>query len=149
MDSQVVELLGKNRLTNDLLRAGLEVARPERDRGVDLIAYADLAEENPRFRARPIQMKASRGEQFSIQRKYERISDLILAFVWHVEATESPIYALPHDEAIRIGAERGWTATPSWTRDGHYTTQKPPRDLKEQLAYSRATPERWRALIQG
>ena len=42
MDSQVVEVLGRNRLVSDLLQAGLEVALPVRDRGVDLIAYADL-----------------------------------------------------------------------------------------------------------
>lgn len=42
VDSQVVELLGRNRLIDELLRAGLEVAVPERDRGIDLIAYLDL-----------------------------------------------------------------------------------------------------------
>ena len=42
MDSQAVELLGRNRLVSDLLQAGLEVALPVRDRGIDLIAYANL-----------------------------------------------------------------------------------------------------------
>lgn len=42
-DSQVVELLGRNRLIEELLLAGLEVALPLRDRRIDLIAYADLA----------------------------------------------------------------------------------------------------------
>ncbi len=42
IDPQVVELLGRNKLISDLLRAGLEVALPMRDRGIDLIAYVDL-----------------------------------------------------------------------------------------------------------
>ncbi|MGA3024700.1 MAG: hypothetical protein ABSF98_08030 [Bryobacteraceae bacterium] len=40
-DSQVVKVLGRNLLIAELLGAGLEVALPIRDRGIDLIAYAD------------------------------------------------------------------------------------------------------------
>lgn len=36
VDTQLVELAGRNWLASELLRAGLEVARPERDRGIDL-----------------------------------------------------------------------------------------------------------------
>ena len=43
MDSQQIELLGRHRLVEELLRAGLEVALPLRDHGVDLIAYRDDA----------------------------------------------------------------------------------------------------------
>jgi len=52
MDPQLVELAGRNWLTSQLLQAGLEVARPERDRGIDLIAYRDMDERN-RFLAYP------------------------------------------------------------------------------------------------
>jgi len=45
MDSQMVELAGRHWLTSQLLRADLEVALPERDRGIDLIVYADLDEQ--------------------------------------------------------------------------------------------------------
>ena len=38
LDSQVTEYLGRNLLIDQLLRAGVEVAIPVRDRGVDLIA---------------------------------------------------------------------------------------------------------------
>ena len=34
MDTQVMELLGPNRLVTELLRAGLEIAVPIRDRGI-------------------------------------------------------------------------------------------------------------------
>ena len=39
VDSQLIEIIGRNRLINELLRGGLEVATPLRDRGIDLIAY--------------------------------------------------------------------------------------------------------------
>ena len=50
MDTQTTELVGRNFLVSELLRAGLEVARPERDRGIDLVAYVDLDPEG-RFRS--------------------------------------------------------------------------------------------------
>jgi hypothetical protein len=37
-DSLLVELAGTNWLMSQLLHLGLEVAKPERDRGIDLIA---------------------------------------------------------------------------------------------------------------
>jgi hypothetical protein len=43
MKSQVVDVLGRNQLTEELLRAGLEVSLPVRDGGgIDLIAYAEF-----------------------------------------------------------------------------------------------------------
>jgi hypothetical protein len=66
MDTQVVELIGKNYLTAKLLRAGLEVAIPIRDRGIDLIAYADIDERLTSFVSCPIQMKAAMQRSFSL-----------------------------------------------------------------------------------
>jgi hypothetical protein len=37
-DAQFVELAGRNWLVSQLIQGGIEVARPERDCGVDLIA---------------------------------------------------------------------------------------------------------------
>ena len=59
MDSQTLELVGQHRLASELLLAGLEVAFPARDRGVDLIAYVDVDLEAGRFVAKPIQLKAA------------------------------------------------------------------------------------------
>ena len=73
-DTQVTELLGRNRLVSELLRAGLEVALPLRDRGIDLIAYADVGAELTRFFACPIQMKAATASSFTVSRKYARIN---------------------------------------------------------------------------
>jgi len=77
MDTQIVEILGRQRLVAELLRDGLEVAMPARDRGVDLVAYADLSQQVASFAARPIQMKASSTSAFGVFRKYERVADLI------------------------------------------------------------------------
>jgi hypothetical protein len=144
MDRQVTELLGRNRLVDELLRAGLEVALPERDRGIDLIAYSDLDPRAPSFVARPIQMKAASGAHFSIYRKYEKFPDLILAFVWNVaSAGDARTYALSYDEALAVAEAMGWTSTASWTRAGCYSTQRPGWELLQLLKPHRMTPETW------
>ena len=65
VDSQLIELVGRNWLMSQLQQAGVEVAKPERDRGVDLIAYL----EHPRFVACPIQLKVSSKSGFVIYRE--------------------------------------------------------------------------------
>lgn len=144
MDSQVIEVLGRSRLVNELLRAGLEVARPERDRGIDLIAYADLKPKVISFVARPIQMKAASEEHFSIHRKYERFPDLILAYVWNLSQPEkAATYALSYAEALEVAQTLGWTETKSWLVDNRYNTSEPSKKIKELLEEYQMTPERW------
>lgn len=43
LDSQSVEIIGRNFLVSQLVADGLEVTRPERDRGVDLIAASPIS----------------------------------------------------------------------------------------------------------
>lgn len=81
MDSQVLEILGRNQLIGELLRAGLEVSLPIRDRGIDLIAYADLNSDVQKFPARPIQMKAASNRSFGLDQKYAKFPDLLIAYV--------------------------------------------------------------------
>src|SRR4051812_11848974 len=107
-DGQVVELIGRNYLVTQLLRDGLEVARPERDRGVDLIAFLEGTPDRP-FAACPIQMKASTGAAFGVHRKYERFGTLLLAYVWHVtEPLETVAYLLTLADAVSVAGEMGW-----------------------------------------
>ncbi len=144
MDSQVTELLGRSRLLEELLRAGLEVALPARDRGIDLIAYADLDSKVSSFVARPIQMKAASEANFSIHQKYEKFPGLILAFVWHLGSPgRACTYALCYDEALEIGKAMGWTETASWKEKGGYATQKPSRELLALLEGHQMTPKAW------
>ena len=148
-DSQVIELLGRNRLVDELLLAGLEVALPARDRGVDLIAYADLDETLGTFVARPIQMKASSGEGFRLDRKYERFPDLLLAFVWHLQTPDEAVtFALSYAEALAIADELGWTRTASWAR-GAYGTTRPSARIRRLLEPHRMTASRWRGKVLG
>ena len=144
MDTQTIELVGQHRLATELLQAGLEVAFPARDRGVDLIAYVDLNPKVGRFVAKPIQMKAASSRSFGIWKKYLKINDLILAFVWHLSGPEEPeTFALTCDEAVKIGRAMGWTKTASWKRKGGYSTTRPGAKLRRLLQQHRMTPELW------
>ena len=149
MDTQVVELLGRNRLIDELLLAGLEVATPARDRGIDLIAYADFGPQLDRFVACPIQMKASSERSFSLDRKYEKFPALLMAYVWNLRAPDEAVtYALTFDEARGVAEEMGWTQTKSWA-NGLYSTTRPSRRLVKLLEPFRMTPERWWRKVTG
>ncbi|MCM2334322.1 MAG: hypothetical protein NDI82_10290, partial [Anaeromyxobacteraceae bacterium] len=80
LDTQQVEALGRSRLKAALIEAGLEVATPERDNGIDLIAYR-WNPETGEFTSRPVQMKAAREFIFGVDRKYERIPHLVIAYI--------------------------------------------------------------------
>jgi hypothetical protein len=102
VDTQLVELEGRNWLTSQLLKAGLEVARPERDKGIDLIVYRDI-DETHQFLAYPIQMKAATRAVFSLYPKYEKFSNLILAYVWNLgDSTRTKCFALTYAQALGI-----------------------------------------------
>ncbi len=148
LDTQVVELLGRQRLIAELFRDGLEVAIPARDRGVDLIAYADLSRQVARFASRPVQMKASTAGGFSVDRKYERFADLIIAYVWHVGEIAPVTCAMTHADAVGVAEAMGWTKTAAW-RAGIYTTTKPSKRLLELIELHRMGPGQWWALVVG
>jgi hypothetical protein len=150
MDSQTIELVGQHRLASELLQAGLEVAFPARDRGVDLIAYADIDRQIGKFVAKPIQLKAASRKSFGIWSKYMKFHDLILAFVWNLGgSSETETYALTYPEAIAIGDAMGWTKTASWTEHGGYGTTRPGVVLCERLQPFRMTPDKWWLKVTG
>ncbi len=121
MDTQTVEIIGRNYLISQLVRDGLEVARPERDRGVDLIAYLDLDEAGGGFVACPIQMKAATIRSFGLAKKYEKFHPLLFAHVWHVHVPDDACaYALTYAESFAVAAEMGWTKTVSWQQGLSY-----------------------------
>jgi hypothetical protein len=143
MDTQIVELLGRHQLINELLRAELEVAVPARDRGIDVIAYADLGTRVQNFSARPIQMKAALSASFAVDRKYAQFPNLIIAYVWYLEdPAQTVTYALTHDEAVGVAEAAGYTNTESWNR-GTYVNTRPGRGLREMLNPFQMTPEKW------
>jgi len=141
MDSQQIEIIGRNLLITDLLRSGVEVARPERDRGVDLIAYLD---KDSTFMAVPMQLKATSGEAFSVSKKYGSFPDMLSVYVWNaLEIAEPEIYALTHLESVAVADGLGWTRTASWREKGHYVTTKPSGKVRTQLEPFRVGPGRW------
>lgn len=148
LDAQQVEIVGRNLLITHLLAGGIEVARPERDRGVDLIAYLD--HEEGAFHARPIQLKAGSKASFSVSKKYAKKAGLIMVHIWNAaDPRLAEIYALTYSDAVAIATEQGWTKTSSWTDKGHYTTSNPSSSLREALLRHRMEPEDWMALIKG
>jgi len=148
MDTQTIEILGRNRLVDELLVAGLEVATPLRDRGIDLIAYVDLATDASKFAAVPIQMKAASVRAFSIDRKYAKVSNLVLVYVWGLRSPEHALsFALTYSEALAIAKTMEWTNSPSWVKNGRYSTSHPSKKLSELLAPFEMSPNAWRKKI--
>jgi len=150
MDAQLVELAGRNWLTSQLLGASIEVARPERDRGIDLIAYIDR-HNSGKFIACPIQMKAATETFFSLTPKYKQFPGMVLAYVWYInDSAKTTCYALTYREALVIARKIGRTKTESWRTGGRskqpgYTTTKVGLRLRELLApYQMASPAKWR-----
>jgi hypothetical protein len=152
IDSQLVELAGKNWLASELMRAGIEVARPERDRGIDLIAYLDRDKRARRFIARPIQMKAASRARFSLYPKYAKFRGLLLAYVWNLGA-ESPsnirCFALTYAEALGVLRQMGYARSQTWKKGAasgqrRYVVNKPPKKLVGLLSkYEMDSREKW------
>ena len=142
-DTQITEILGRNRLISEILQSGLEVAIPQRDRGIDLIAYKDFSDKTDKFVAKPIQMKASTNQSFKLLTKYSKFRDLIIAYVWNINDEKNCVtYALTYDEAYKICKEMGWTKTLSW-KNGGYGTTKPSKKLVSLLKPYQMSPEKW------
>jgi len=143
IDPQIIELLGRNKLISEILRSGLEVSIPVRDRGIDLIAYTDISDRTDKFIAKPIQMKASLRESIIVDKKYSKIKDLIIVYIWNIEDEKKCVaYALNYEEAYKVAEEMGWTKTPSW-EEGRYSTSKPSKKLKKVLKPYKMDPEKW------
>ena len=143
-ENQVVGLVGRNRLASELQRAGIEVARPERDHGVDLVAFLD----SDRFRARPIQVKAASRQSFNVLCRYARFPKLMLVYVWDVGLPTSRFFALTYSEAEAICEAMGWTESRSWQgktkAPAGFGTRNPSSKLRELLSgYEIKKPEQW------
>lgn len=129
LDKQQIELVGRAHLETRLLKAGFEVARPIRDKGFDLIAYSDV--QGGQFFATPIQMKASSGTIFSLDRKYEN-RGIIYAFIWHI--LEAPrLFLVPYEDAVAMLPDSS-AQSDSWKVHGRWYTGKPSVILCERLA---------------
>ena len=147
-DTQVREIVGRNKLVEFLLLAGVEVAIPLRDRGVDLIAYIENASCAAGFAARPIQMKCAAEQSFEISRKYDNCRGLLLAFVWEVTGGEGiEVYLLSYRDAIKVADQMGYTKTTSWIGRGHYAVSRPGKQLRKLLDEHRVSAQSVRSRL--
>jgi hypothetical protein len=148
-DTQLVELAGRNWLASELMQAGIEVARPERDRGIDLIAYLDRDVRIGKFIACPIQMKAAQRQVFSIDPKYAKIPGLVLAYIWNLgNESTTRCFALTYPEALAVARKMRYTKTASWrtgagSQRRGYTTTRPSKDLQRLLAEYEMDAVKW------
>ncbi len=101
-DTQITELDGQRYLISQLLTAGIEVATPLRDHGIDLIAYLDQREESGQFLACPIQLKTAKDERFSLHRKYAKFPNLLMVYAWNIYDAKRILYALTYKEAEKL-----------------------------------------------
>ena len=148
--TQIVEIMGRNQLVNELLAAGFEVAEPLRDRGIDLIAYLDIDDKISDFSAVPIQLKAAQTRGFSIDRKYAKFPNMVIAFVWGIGGeVQAETYALTYAEAVEIANQMGYTNTSSWQNNGIYSSTRPSKDLLSLLAPYRMTADAWSAKLRS
>jgi hypothetical protein len=139
LDAQQKELLGRSALEAELIKNGFEVARAHRDKGIDLLVFLD--EPKRPFVSRPIQLKASTGIRFGLDRKYEGMTGLILAYAWTI--LERPrFFLMTYSEAeclVPAEAKR----TYSWQKGG-YSWPKAPEAIKTKL--EAAYESRWQWL---
>lgn len=146
VDSQQVEIIGRNLLVSHLLAGGVEVARPERDKGIDLIVYLDRSPSE--FVARPLQLKASSRAAFGVDQKYAKTPGLLLAYVWRAAMpTEAVIHALTYAEAVAVAEGLGWTGTLAWA-NGSYVTTNPSKKVVAALEPYRMEPADWISRIE-
>lgn len=106
LDAQQVECLARAALTAALTADGLEVARPERDSGIDLLAYTISP-----LRVVPIQMKAMTATGSSIDKKYGQIDGLVMVYIRNADSlADAEFYAMTHQEASAVfdGGGRSW-----------------------------------------
>jgi len=145
-DSQLVEIAGKHLLISRLVAAGFEVAEPLRDNGIDLIVYRG----DNGFTAWPIQMKASTQESFSLDSKYQKVPNILIAYVWNVNTSErGDIYLLTFNDAVKVMEIKGYAETDSWKKKGYYFVRNAGTELKSLLKQYGMTTEQWREKIQA
>ena len=147
LDKQAIEILGRNRLVNELVLAGLEVAFPIRDRGIDLLVYSDRPLFGDQFAAVPIQMKAASERGFSIDKKYKKTSQLLIVFVWNVNGGASETFALTYQELFDLAQNLGYTNSPGWQEKGRFVTARPSVALVNGIRKFQMTPAKWRSIV--
>ena len=138
MDSQQVEIVGRAELTICLAQDGIEIARPERDHGIDLVCYLNC---DGVFLSAPLQIKVSQAPAFSVWKKYSQIPSLLMVYVW-LDSESPTILAMTQEEATGLVRKLGWDSTDSWRIRGYYRS-RPSKKLRGELEQFRMKPGDW------
>ena len=95
-------------------------------------------------------VKAASKRVFAIDRKFERVANLIVAYVWYLETPEKAIaYALTWKEAFEIAKTKKYVKAKSWTEDGYFVNTTPGAELCRLLAPYEMTPDKWYRKVVG
>lgn len=144
-----VERIALPHLEVSVLRAGLQLATPTIDSGIDAVVFST----DDGFRARPIQLKAFSGRGWSLYQRYEKFDQLLMAYVWCAVTAEAEVLVMTYAEALAIADAMGFTKTESWKtgvktgKKGYaVTTMSVGGKLHGLLKPYVATPERWQKL---
>jgi hypothetical protein len=139
---RTIELAGRHYLASQLLAAGLHVAEPIVDVGVDLIMWAEGSTSFV-----PLQLKCTEGCRFGIWKKYEG-SGALIVWIWRVtRPAETEVFALDYQQAVALLEPLGWVNSPSWTaRGGVGWPLKKAADIAW-LKPFKMDPKRWQELV--
>lgn len=147
LDTQQVEIIGRNFLVAQLVAEDLEVATPLRDEGVDLLVYTGKRSEG-NFVAAPIQLKSAQAAIFGVDTKFLAFPSLILACVWGVKGAKGmQLYLMTYKQALEVAEELGWTRTNDFLAGGRYTTTDPSKRVLDALAKHQYYPGLMRKLL--
>lgn len=150
LDSQQIEVLGRNLFISALLRDGIEVATPIRDNGIDLLVYKAFHNARQTPKVVPIQLKCSSGAAWGIKRRYETIKDIRLVHVWNL-ATEIPceFYCLSWSDANSVLMQHNYTPMNWDTPQGSYAANRVTQSLRNTLSRFKVVPGGWTKRLFG
>ncbi|MFE7299875.1 hypothetical protein [Streptomyces sp. NPDC057579] len=142
-DTGATEVLGRSWLTTELIRSGVEVARPERDIGVDLITYTSGA-----TWMLPIQLKTVGLNGLTVFRKYvEEPVALVYVLLGDRDGgsagrDETTAYLMTPEEAWALPTALGQKIDPDFHTTYRFSSLT--RALVEKLEAHRVRPGTWR-----
>jgi hypothetical protein len=146
-DTSATEIFGRSWFIAQLLQSGVEVARPERDLGVDLLAYTSSA-----TWMLPIQLKTVGLDGLTVFRKYIG-EPVALAYVLlgdqdggNAGRTETSAYMLTPEEAWGLPVTLGQKFDPGFHVTYRFSSLT--RRLADKLEAHRVQPGSWRERLE-
>lgn len=143
LDAESVAILGQNRLIEQLVLGGIDVATPMRKHDVDLIAYVTPRDRSEEFVSAPIRVKSSTGRAFSIDNSLEAIAGLLHVFVWNVGGDSCSLFALTHRELGAVAEALGYSLAPTFQKGLYPQPVNGSKSLANALEPYRMSAESW------